>query len=131
MATLYIAEDSEMDQRIIKFTLAKFDLFTGVLFFNDGYSLLNHLKCNSRNSFNLPDIIFLDLWMPVLDGWDFLEAFNTLYHTFSKSIQIYIVSVSIHPADVKRALAYEFVKDFISKPITKEKLIAISEYVLI
>jgi CheY-like chemotaxis protein len=131
MTTLCIAEDNEMDRFILKLMLAKFDSFTSVLFFNDGMSLLDHLKCNRQDSAKLPDIILLDLYMPVLDGWGFLKEFNSMNYTFSKSIQIYVLTVSINPADAKRTSAYGFVKDFISKPVTKEKLSVISNLVLV
>lgn len=74
-----------------------------------------------------PQIIFLDLNMPVLDGWGFLEKFDSLYFQHFPQTKIYILSSSVDPSDRLRSEAFPFVKDFISKPITKEILNEIRE----
>jgi len=125
MRTICIAEDNDLDQRIIRLTIARYFSFMHVLFFGEGLSLLNYIKCNGKDPQRLPDLILLDLSMSVLDGWDFLAEFNDIKYSFAKCIQIYIVSVSILPVEVMKAKQYEFVKDFISKPLSKEKLGAI------
>jgi CheY-like chemotaxis protein len=71
----------------------------------------------------LPDIIFLDLFMPIMDGWGFLNEFILLRPNLKKKITIYIVSSSIDPADLQRAKSFSDVTDFIIKPITEKKII--------
>jgi CheY-like chemotaxis protein len=125
MATLFVADDDIIYQRIIKMTLNKYPVFKHVNYFNDGRSLLLYLIDNKNDSSNLPDVIFLDIHMPELDGWGVLDAMQNLYSTFSKKIEIYIVSVSMLDRDKQRALRYDFVKEFISKPISRDTIVAI------
>lgn len=72
---------------------------------------------------NYPEVIFLDLNMPVMGGWEFLDNFTqkNLPIVF-KNTKVYILSSSIDPLDIEKAKTYPIVIDFISKPITKEKL---------
>lgn len=73
----------------------------------------------------LPDIIFLDLSMPIMDGWGFLNEFILLKPKLAAKIDIYISSSSVSPYDVQRAKGISDVSDFIVKPVTKEKFIDI------
>jgi CheY-like chemotaxis protein len=72
---------------------------------------------------NYPKVILLDLNMPVMGGWEFLDNFTEkdLPIVF-KNTKVFILSSSIDPLDIEKAKTYPIVIDFISKPITKEKL---------
>lgn len=63
-----------------------------------------------------PDIILLDLNMPVMDGWQFLDEFTQIQS--SEKILIYIVTSSIDPKDINKAKSYSQVNNYIVKPIT-------------
>ena len=65
-----------------------------------------------------PDVILLDINMPVMDGWDFLEWFKEYKSHFPKPISIFMVSSSIDRRDIEKAKSYAEVKDYISKPLT-------------
>ena len=96
------------------------DLIKG---FGNGLDAINFLKENKNNVDALPDIILLDLNMPIMNGWQFLEEYNKLNPTIGKKITIYICSSSISPDDITRAKTISEVSDYIIKPITKDKLI--------
>ena len=91
--------------------------------FGNGLDAINFLKENKNNVDALPDIILLDLNMPIMNGWQFLEEYNKLNPTIGKKITIYICSSSISPDDITRAKTISEVSDYIIKPITKDKLI--------
>lgn len=91
--------------------------------FGNGLDAINFLKENKNNVDALPDIILLDLSMPIMNGWQFLEKYNKLNPTIGKKITIYICSSSISPDEITRAKTISEVSDYIIKPITKDKLI--------
>ena len=69
-----------------------------------------------------PQIIFLDLNMPIINGWDFLEDYLMKYADRLPETKIVILSSTVNPEDFSRANRYEIVIDFINKPLTIEEL---------
>lgn len=104
----------------IKKVMQLIDFCEGILVFKNGQEALNNLKAIISAKEQLPDIILLDLNMPILDGWQFLEEFIKI--PCNKKILIYVVSSSVDPEDVLRAKSYESVSDYIVKPISVAKL---------
>jgi CheY-like chemotaxis protein len=102
--------------------IEKTNHFKEVKVFDNGLYALNYLKENLNNDTHLPNIIFLDLSMPIMDGWQFLDEYALLKIKNKSKITVYICSSSISPYDITRAKSISDVTDFIIKPITKEKL---------
>jgi len=69
-----------------------------------------------------PDIIFLDINMPIMDGWEFLEEFEKFPAIFRKKCNVYLLTSSIDAEDIEKSTTYKSVKEFISKPLTLDKL---------
>ena len=90
--------------------------------FSDGEAAMIHLEANKNLVQTLPDIIFLDLNMPVMDGWQFLTYYSSIYPTIGKKIDVYIVSSTITPAEIERSGRYPFVLDLLIKPIDMVQL---------
>jgi CheY-like chemotaxis protein len=76
-----------------------------------------------ENLTELPDIIFLDINMPVMDGWAFMENYVKIKPQLGKKITIYMVSSSINDADIERAKTIADITDYVIKPISPAELI--------
>ncbi|MBP6759142.1 MAG: response regulator [Flavobacterium sp.] len=120
---LTLVDDDDVFVFLTTRLLEKHKLVDLIKIFDNGYDALVFIKENLGNIEALPDIILLDLSMPIMDGWQFLDEYVKINPKIGKKITIYICSSSISPDDVVRAKAINAVSDFIIKPMTKEKLI--------
>lgn len=91
-----------------------------ILIYHDGKEAFDKLSQIIKTNQKLPDLILLDINMPVWDGWQFLDEFIKI--PIQQKITIFMVSSSIDPSDTERVKTYEAVSDFIIKPITIDKL---------
>jgi CheY-like chemotaxis protein len=123
---IYLIDDDPIVLRLTSKLLEMFSSdFQSEQFLN-GLEALNHIRKVIETGQRLPDLIFLDLNMPVLDGWQFLEAYNLLQ--IDEYIPIYIVTSSIDSADIERARTFlPPLNGYIMKPFTEEKLAEIAE----
>lgn len=80
------------------------------------------LEIKKGNSVEYPKLVLLDLNMPIMDGWEFLDAYseNNFEEVFTS--KFIVLSSTIDPHDVNKSKTYPVVIDFLSKPITKEML---------
>lgn len=69
----------------------------------------------------VPDVILLDINMPLVNGWEFLEQYEALPEDFKNSIAIYMLSTSLRESDTAMAEHHPLVKGFIHKPLTVEQ----------
>jgi len=88
----------------------------------NGKFAIDYLKDVVEQHKASPDIILLDINMPVMNGWDFLEEFHAIEKCFDHLPRIFILSSSIDPADFKKAESFPTVDTFISKPLTNDFL---------
>ena len=120
MSKLVLSDDEPVFHKIVQMTIKNTELSKRATYSFDGEVILDYLEEKKLESQSLPDYIFLDLYMPMFDGWDFLNRFQELYKSLQKNIKIYVVTSSVNPADINRSKLYPFVTTFISKPIMKD-----------
>lgn len=121
--TLTLVDDDDIFVFLTTKTIEQTDLVDLIKVFGNGLDALNFLKKNKGRVEALPEIILLDLSMPIMNGWQFLDEYTKLNPVIGKEITIYICTSSISPADIERATTISAVSDYIIKPITKDKLI--------
>lgn len=118
-----LIDDDDIFVFLTKKAIQTTNLVELIKVFGNGLDAINFLKENCNNADTLPEIILLDLSMPIMDGWQFMDEFTKLAPKIDKKITIYICSSSISPSDVLLAKKNNLVSDYIIKPVSKEKLI--------
>ncbi len=116
-----VVDDDSVYQFTASRTLKATHLAHEILQFQNGKEALAFLRAGATPDRLLPDIIFLDINMPITDGWGFLEEFHELKKTLGKEIKIYMVSSSIDPRDLNRARNIPEVTEYMEKPISMSK----------
>jgi two-component system, chemotaxis family, chemotaxis protein CheY len=116
-----LIDDDKIFQLTASKTIRATSITDQILQFENGEEALKFLRNNLKDSSVLPDFIFLDINMPLIDGWMFLEDYDELKGELSKPIVIYMVSSSIDPRDISRAKGNSNVTDYVIKPVTREK----------
>ncbi|MFN3404318.1 MAG: response regulator [Cytophagaceae bacterium] len=120
---LFLIDDDQIYQFLTQRIIEETRLINKIKAFFNGKEALDFMNSIEGDLEQLPDIILLDLSMPIMDGWQFLEEFVQMKPFLGKKIVIYIVTSSNAPSDIQRAKSISDVSDFIIKPITKEGFI--------
>lgn len=123
----YIIDDDKLTVKLISILVSKNKFCEEIQSFDNAQHAIDKLKQNASNNGVLPDAILLDLNMPVMDGWQFLDEFMLL--PIKKEISIFIMTSSIDPVDIEMAKKYKIVKDYVEKPITSKKLDLLSNLI--
>ncbi|MFV8337717.1 response regulator [Flavobacterium sp. LB3P21] len=90
------------------------------MIFRNGKEAFDKLKAIIIADEKLPDLILLDLNMPIWDGWQFLDEFIKIPNV--NPITIYIMTSSVDPEDIEKAKTYDAVSNYLIKPITMAEL---------
>ncbi len=118
---IFVIDDDRIYQFAAKKTIEATGLAEKVMIFSNGEEAIHYLKKNAADGSSIPDIIFLDINMPVMNGWQFLEEYAHLRSDLQKNITIYMVSSSVDEYDIRKSKEFKTVSDYIIKPIQKEK----------
>jgi len=89
---------------------------------NGRFAIDQLVDIQKRDPEKLPDYIFLDINMPIMNGWEFLDEYKRLNIDPLGKSKIFIISSSVFSNDINRARSYPIVKSFISKPLSVEKI---------
>ena len=123
----YIIDDDKLTVKLISILVYKNKFCEEIQSFDNAQHAIDKLKQNASNNGVLPDAILLDLNMPAMDGWQFLDEFMLL--PIKKEISIFIMTSSIDPVDIEMTKKYKIVKDYVEKPITSKKLDLLSNLI--
>jgi CheY-like chemotaxis protein len=123
---IWIVDDDSIYQIIINKIIQKSEIFTSSASFKNGKEAINALSNLSEDLEALPDIILLDINMPVMDGWEFMEEMKMIPLPVYQKISTYIVSSSIAPEDKNKSKKFSAISGYISKPVSVNDLIIIA-----
>lgn len=114
---ILIVDDSPAFNHLTKITIQKSDADCHIVDMSNGQRALQYLEESNA----CPDVILLDINMPVMDGFDFLEEFIRLGKCNDKT-EIYMLTSSSQDVDKVKAKSFNIVKDYFEKPLTGENL---------
>ena len=117
-----IIDDVQIDRIIAQRVVAKYGFAEQTVAFEGALDALKHLRENENNMDLLPDVIFLDINMPEMNGFDFLDQYNLISENLKKKSVIIMLTSSLLPEDMVRAQSSPYVQKFISKPLNEERL---------
>jgi CheY-like chemotaxis protein len=116
-----LIDDDLISSFLIKEILLRFKVTDHTHAVRNGREALDFIEENFKTETACPDLIFLDLNMPVMDGFEFLEEFKKLSQIRKKSLKIIVLTSSANPSDVTKANEY-FIDGYLNKPLTFENL---------
>ena len=118
--SVFVVDDDLVFHFIIKKLFTKSNIKVNTSYFFNGLEAIDELKSKIESN-NTPDLILLDINMPVCDGWQFLEEFRNLKQLLNKQIMVCLVSSSNDVSDLERSKFFkEEIKEYYNKPITLE-----------
>ncbi|RCH55583.1 response regulator [Mucilaginibacter hurinus] len=118
--SVLLVDDDEINNFISIKLIKKAILNTDISACLNGRFAIDQLLAKDPN--DLPDYILLDINMPIMNGWEFLDEYNRLNIDPLKKTKIYIISSSVFSNDIAKAKSYPLVQDFISKPLNVERI---------
>jgi CheY-like chemotaxis protein len=123
---ILLVDDDEATNYYNKFVIERLNLVEEIVVKETGKRALDYLLGIEKDDF--PNLIFLDINMPEMNGWEFLEAYekDKLYSRFTSVIVM--LTTSINPEDREKASRMKLVNDFKIKPITEKMFLEILEF---
>ncbi|GAA4280668.1 response regulator [Gaetbulibacter aestuarii] len=118
---ILLVDDDNICNFITKRILEQLGYNNSIEITQNGVAALDFLENTIKNiETPLPQLILLDINMPEMNGWKFIEAFEKLPEVIVNNMKIVMLTSSISPADIKKAASTSFVAEFITKPLNLE-----------
>ena len=120
-----LIDDEHITNFVNKTIIEKMNICSHVKAFNLAKDALTEITTNYKNNGPIPDFIFVDINMPEMNGWEFIDAFAKQDEGLKSKTKIFMLSSSQNEDDISKAEQHECVSGFIGKPLTPEKLLKV------
>jgi response regulator RpfG family c-di-GMP phosphodiesterase len=121
--SILLVDDDEINNfisiKLIKKALINTEIMACL---NGRFAIDELMEIQQNDPSKLPDYILLDINMPIMNGWEFLDEYKRLGIDPTGKTKIFIISSSVFSNDINKTKSYNLVKDFISKPLNVEKI---------
>jgi len=117
---IMLVDDNHNDNFFHEREIKKNNSTATVIVRNTGLEALEYLKSIKDDKNMQPDLIFLDINMPGMNGWEFLQEYNHLDKELQSHVIIIMLTTSDNPDDETKSKAWNFISEYITKPLTKE-----------
>ena len=122
-----VIDDVQIDRYMAEKVMKKYDFTEEIVTVESAMDGLELLEACIEDPSALPDLIFLDINMPQMSGFDFLDEYAKFPEHVKKKCIIIMLSSSMHPEDKNRALENPYICKFLSKPLNADRLLEISQ----
>ncbi len=117
---LLVIDDDDINIFIIKKIVEKADLNINMVSKGNDQQAIAYIKDLIANQEQFPNLMLIDINMPIMNGWEFIEAYQML--NVQQNVDMYILSSSVYENDIEKTKSYPLVKGFISKPLSIDRL---------
>ena len=131
LSQIMLIDDDAINNFIVINNIKKLNITEDIICALNGKEAIEVLSQNIASGQPLPDLILLDINMPIMDGWAFIEEFRKLEATEKPKTNIFMVSSSVYQEDILKAKEFPEIIEFISKPLKADCIKVIYEKVML
>ncbi|WMN10744.1 response regulator [Marivirga salinae] len=117
-----LVDDDEATNYLNKMIIEERGCAEEIIIVENGLEALKFLTNKRNGKFPQPDLIFLDINMPLMDGWEFLEEYKKLEENQKSKVIIVMLTTSINPDDKEKAHNHQEIQNYENKPLDEQKL---------
>jgi CheY-like chemotaxis protein len=125
MKCILLVDDDEATNFINEIVLKRLDCTEKLVVLDNALDAIEFLKQKINDEYQRPDLIFLDINMPAMNGWEFMEEYKKLSPEQHAKVVLIMLTTSLNPYDLKKAKEIELVHGFENKPLLMENMKAI------
>ena len=119
---ILLIDDNDIDNYVTNYIISRSQMAEKITMKNSAIAALKYIKAIEKEGEEFPELIFLDIKMPMMDGFEFLDELIKFPKVINNQCSVIMLTSSSDQNDIERALEYSVVKKFLIKPLKKEML---------